>query len=527
VKRRQFIGALAASTLTLKAYPVVASPGAEKHEAMLTLAASQDAETGEAEFFYRPRNAWVADFIPYYQNGRFHLFFLLDWRDVAGHGEGTPWYQVSTTDFVHFEEHGEMLPRGSVNDQDLYVYTGSVTSGEGKYHIFYTGHNPHFPAQGKPEQGVMHAVSTDLMKWEKVPQDTFYAPAGQFEQNDWRDPFVLRKEEDGEYWMLLAARLKTGPSRRRGCTALCVSKDLKKWKVREPFWTPGLFYTHECPDLFGMGDWWYLVFSEFSDMVRTRYRMSRSLRGPWLSPKDDHFDARAFYAAKTASDGQRRFLFGWNPTRAQRKDYARWDWGGNLVVHELIQETDGTLSVKVPASVDDAWRRPLLPRFSSALGNVKIADDQVEITAPESFGCLDAGAMPARCKIETQVRFEPGTYGCGLMLRSSNDLEKAYYLRLEPQNHRVVFDSWPRGSGPEHPITSNDGGSMPGLDRRIDLDPARLVELKVFVDGTVAVVYVSGRVAMNVRMYDLPVGRWGLFANQGNASFIHTKITEI
>ena len=80
-----------------------------------------------------------------------------------------------------------------------------------------------------------------------------------------------------------------------------------------------LYFTHECPDLFKMGDWWYLLFSEFTDLVRTRYRMSRSLSGPWIIPERDDFDGHAFYAAKTASDGNKRFIFGWNPTREGEK----------------------------------------------------------------------------------------------------------------------------------------------------------------------------------------------------------------
>ena len=119
------------------------------------------------DFFYRPNGAWAADFIPFYdadrQDGRFRLFYLLDWRDPANHGEGTPWFQISTDDFVHFTEHGEMLARGSSADQDLYVFTGSVIRALGQYHIFYTGHNPHLRKQGEPEQAVMHAVSDDLV----------------------------------------------------------------------------------------------------------------------------------------------------------------------------------------------------------------------------------------------------------------------------------------------------------------------------------------------------------------------------
>ena len=30
-----------------------------------------------------------------YRDGVYHLFYLQDWRDIAGHGEGTPWFQIS------------------------------------------------------------------------------------------------------------------------------------------------------------------------------------------------------------------------------------------------------------------------------------------------------------------------------------------------------------------------------------------------------------------------------------------------
>ena len=154
------------------------------------------------DFFYKPDGAWAADFIPFYANGRFRLFYLLDWRNHAEHGEGTPWYQISTTDFVRFEEHGEMLPRGSREEQDLYVFTGSAIEAEGRTHIFYTGHNPHFRRVGKPEQGVMHAVSDDLLQWIKLPEETFFAPSDGYEPHDWRDPYVWFNEDAGEYWML-------------------------------------------------------------------------------------------------------------------------------------------------------------------------------------------------------------------------------------------------------------------------------------------------------------------------------------
>src|SRR5688500_14712968 len=68
------------------------------------------------DFFYKPENAWAADFIPLYAEGKFQLFYLLDWRDGERHGNGVPWYRISTTDFVHFEEHGEIIPRGTKDE---------------------------------------------------------------------------------------------------------------------------------------------------------------------------------------------------------------------------------------------------------------------------------------------------------------------------------------------------------------------------------------------------------------------------
>src|SRR5262249_44983496 len=161
--------------------------------------------------------------------------------------------------------------------------------------------------------------------------------------------------------------------------------------------------------LFRMGEWWYLVYSTFSERHVTHYRMSRSLSGPWQAPENDTFDGRAYYAAKTASDGTRRFLFGWNATREQEQDYRPWQWGGTLVVHEIVQEADGSLSVRLPDSVAKAFATPQpcvwTPEKHAALSG----PDAVAIDAADSFGYAMAGAMPSCCRLEATVVFEAGT----------------------------------------------------------------------------------------------------------------------
>jgi beta-fructofuranosidase len=265
-----------------------------------------------------------------------------------------------------------------------------------------------------------------------------------------------------------------------------------------------------------MGEWWYLVYSTFTERTVTHYRMSRSLKGPWLAPENDTFDNRAFYAAKTASDGNRRFVFGWNPTRVDGRDYQPWHWGGNLVVHEVVQEAEGTLTVKVPETVDKAFSKQVPVEFKAGMGNCEIVRNAVRIVAPDSFGCSVAGTPAEPCKIETVVEFAENTRGCGIMLRVSDDLDEGYYIRLEPGRNRLVLDAWPR---------PGDVPFMVELERPIRLSPGKPVELKVLLDGSICEVYANDKVAMSGRLYNRYTGGWGVFVNEGIAHFKDARLT--
>jgi len=466
--------------------------------------------------FYRPQDGVAADFIPFYWKGEYHLFYLKDYRDPQGHGEGTPWFHLATRDFVHFEDWGEALPSGTAADQDLYVFTGSVIERQGVFHIFYTGHNPHMRQQGQAEQGVMHATSTDLRTWTKDTVFKSFAPLDHgYEAHDWRDPFVFWNAAAGEYWMLLAARKQTGPSRQRGLTARMASPDLVHWELRTPFWAPDLYYTHECPDLFRIDDWWYLVYSTFSERCVTHYRMSRSLDGPWLAPGNDTFDGRAYYAAKTAGDGQRRFIFGWLPTRSGEKDDGDWNWGGNLVVHELVQQADGLLTVKAPETVTNALQQRLPVTSQAMLGSWKVASGKITGGMAGRAASTMLLDLPAACRIEMELTFTPGTASFGLLLRADAGLDHYYQLRFEPANQRMVFDRWPRPG--DQPFM---------LERPLALAPDKPVKLLVLLDETCVVAY-AGDQALCCRLYEHHSGKLGLFANEGEVHFSHVTAASV
>ena len=363
----------------------------------------------------------------------------------------------------------------------------------------------------------MHAVSDDLYAWKKVPADTFFAPGERFEPHDWRDPFVFFNSEAGEYWMVMAARAKEGPSRRRGCTGLCTSRDLVHWEVRSPFYAPDLYFTHECPDVFRMGEWWYLVFSEFTDACVTRYRMARSLNGPWITPEVDTFDGHALYAAKTAAGDCHRYLFGWNPTQTGLKDYAEWNWGGNLVVHEILQRPDGTLAVGIPDAVRASFTTPQPLHFDSALKTPLPAGGTIDLHGPGTFCCVSAGRLPDTALIEATAVFTDPTKGFGVMLRTSPDFETGYYARVEPQRGRLVFDAWPR---------LNYYPYMIEHERPLHVQAGKPVQVTIYVDGSLCEVYLDHQVAMSARMYDHPQGEWGFFVTDGRVMFTEIRLAK-
>ncbi|MCI2069013.1 MAG: hypothetical protein LKJ88_05500 [Bacilli bacterium] len=446
------------------------------------------------KIFFKPKSGVCADFIPLFDNGEFKLYFLEDYRDISVHGEGTPWMLTSTADFVSFSEEEEVIPRGKEDEQDLYVFTGSVFKGEdGTYHAFYTGHNPHLMKKGLPEEGVMHAVSKDGKHFTKLPEDTFFAPNDRFEKDDWRDAFVFFDSKSGLYKMLLAARLKKGPKIRKGCTALCTSKDLKKWTVEEPLWSPNAFYTHECPDFFTLDGVDYLIYSEFSDKCMTRYRYSLDGKH-FLSSKDDSFDGRAFYAAKTASDGDKRYIFGWIPTK-KGNDHLKWNWGGNLVVHEVFKREDNSLGVKMPLSIIDSFKKTEM-----SFPGIDIKNDLGVMS--QILGEMD-GSMYMEGELNGQ-----GATRFGILLDYSNKDDRGYLYGFEPNLGLVSFNVYPN--------TPWNVSNFINVNRHLPCGKTSF-KFRLLYEDDIVVLYVDDQVALSSRMY--PKGKkpysFGLMVENG------------
>jgi beta-fructofuranosidase len=468
-----------------------------------------------SQLFYMPQNAAVGDVIPYHADGEFKIFYLNLGRNPWNPGALPDWYLLGTEDFVHYKEYGSIGIQGG---------TGAILEVDGIYHLF----SCIFPEN---RQVICHATSRDLLTWEKHPEDDFEPDPALYDPSDWRDPFVFWNEDESQYWMLMAAR-KRGPLSRGGCIGLCVSNDLKKWEARPPFYNPNQHVSAlECPDLFQIGDWWYLLYSTYTDRFVTHYRMSRSRNGPWLAPAEDTFDGRAFYAAKTISNGEKRYILGWNPTRTQNHynwnppgyeglDFDTWDWGGNLVVHELYQAPDGTLKVCMAESLAAMFEHEQSIDLHPIIGEWKKIGSS--LTAASSYGSVygTSGPLPTCCLVSAQFRFKADTRRLGLILRASENLGQGYTIQLEPDRNRVVFKSYP--------FPDEHGGKILPyeieLERPVELSPDQSYSLQLILDGSIGELYMNDQIAMSMRLYDLKEGNLVFFVADGEASFEHISI---
>ncbi|GAC1548535.1 MAG: hypothetical protein NVS2B7_24460 [Herpetosiphon sp.] len=327
--------------------------------------------------YFKPPAAghFVGDCMPFFHNGTFHLFYLLDEEHhKARNGFGAhQWAHAASDDLVHWQHHPLAIPVGAEHEFDyLSICTGSVFYYEGTFYAFYATRR--VEEAGKRSEHLCCATSSDGIHFTKDPANPIASPHTWYDSYNFRDPFVFRTEQDNTFHMLVTA-CESEPqiADRAGCLAHLVSSDLRTWELQPPFLAgrpgrPGYSLAPECCDYFYWHGWYYLVFSD--PPHATTYRMARDPFGPWCAPANPTFDAPMLRVFKTAAfTGDRRLAVAFLESLADGKDDGAWQYAGHAVFRELIQHADGTLGTKWPVEMlpQTAFPHTLPPGGSSTL----------------------------------------------------------------------------------------------------------------------------------------------------------------
>ena len=466
--------------------------------------------------YYKPYVGYVADPMPFYDPVAedYKIMYLQDYRPNQV-GTYHPLWAVSTKDAASYISLGELVSCGGLAEQDAAIGTGSVIYNpqDELYYVFYTG-NKHNPSSSDFPQAVMYATSPDFVTWTKCRTFVLDGPSNGYSRNDFRDPHVFA-DDNGLYHMLVSTK-QNG----KGVFAEYVSSDMKNWDHAGVFMTMMWDRFYECPDVFKMGEWWYLVYSEIHSAVRkVQYFKGKTLAelkactandaGRWPDGKEGVLDSRGFYAGKTASDGTDRYIWGWCADRPGTNNLNGYDWGGNLVAHKLIQRADGTLvGVSVPAYADT---------FSGKEVEVKLmAQSENGVTMTDGGYAFASGsyAIFNRLGVHNHISFKAAA-------SSSSDRFGISFARGTDSKQYFTCMFNPEGSGKMKVNFEHEGtgakGFIAGSDSYVfDIPADNIYNVSVFTDNSVMTMYVNEVLTYTCRIYQLPKNAWSFNCYDGS-----------
>lgn len=483
------------------------------------------ASTDEMTFatYYKPYVGYVGDPMPFYDPvaQEFKILYLQDFRPNPETYH--PIWGVSTKDAGSYTSMGEVIPTGTAAEPDAAIGTGSTIYNEPEkmYYTFYTGHTA-------SQEVVMVATSSDFKQWTK--DRSFYLQGADYGYSvrDFRDPFVF-KGDDGQFHMLVSTMQGT-----KGVLVEFVSPNLKSWEHKGVFMTmmwDDRFY--ECPDVFKMGDWWYLVYSEKHKKIRkVQYFKGQTLdelkattannAGIWPDGHEGFLDSRGFYAGKTASDGTNRYIWGWCPTRAgnDNTNVGAWpnepEWAGNLVAHKVIQHEDGTLTLGAVEGIDKKYASEQEVKIMAQSESGVTGDNGVYTMTGDSY--LLFNRLQVHNKISFTVKTSSAADKFGFSFVRGTDSKKYYSIIVNPESdvkRKINFEE----EGEE------GKGFIDGIDGyEFDTPADNTYHVTVYTDNSICVVYINDNVAYTNRIYGMQKNCWSINNYGGSIEVSDVKV---
>lgn len=480
--------------------------------------------------YYKPVAGYIGDPMPFFDpvNRDFKVLYLQEFRPNMP-GTYHPIWGVETRDAANYTPLNEVLPTGSRAEADAALGTGCVVYNEADklYYIFYTA-NRDQPKAGEDAQIIMTATSPDFRTWTKDPLFRLRGVEYAYSSTDFRDPFVFFNDEDGLWHMIVATKVGG-----KGNLVEFTSSDLKAWAHIGIFMPMMWDRFYECPDVFKMGDWWYLVYSEMHSAIRrVQYFKGHTLAelkactagdaGIWPDNHEGFLDSRAFYAGKTASDGTNRYIWGWCPTRegndnTKTNSGSEPQWAGSLVAHRLIQHEDGTLTLGEVPGMEGKYTTTKEVRLMAQSETGVTAAGGTYTLEPNSYALFNR--LDYHNHISLTVTTAEATDKFGISLCRGTDSEKYYTLILNPENatkRKINFEE----EGPA------GKGFIEAIDSYIFDTPAdNTYHIDIYTDNSVMVLYINDNVAYTNRVYGIQHNCWSVNSYNGTITISDLTIT--
>lgn len=202
-----------------------------------------------------------------------------------------------------------------------------------------------------------------------------------------------------------------------------------------------------------------------------------------------------------------------------------WEWAGTLVVHEIYQNNDGDLLVRMPQSVYEHFNTEadVIPESEK---NCRHNDESgFELESPDGLAYRVFNEVPSQGLVEAAFTDWKDTKDFGIALRTDKDLDKGYFIKFDPFHNRIAFDMWPRTEpGFFQWQIAGDKPQMIELERPFSFSEQNMITVKVILEDDILCLYVNDKIAMTTRVYNFKTGHLGFFANEGSVKVSKVKL---
>jgi beta-fructofuranosidase len=228
-----------------------------------------------------------------------------------------------------------------------------------------------------------------------------------------------------------------------------------------------------------------------------------------MTPANDKLDGTYMYAGKAATDGSNTYLFGWCPTKAGFTDNGSRDFGGNLIVHQLSQNDDGTLNVRAASSITKPFSQKQALNLVLKQESIGYDGNNVTFTANQADRFLVYDRLAGERMITGTISNIQAGAEFGFVFGMDKEVQNTNYYKINCSEANDMVAG----------MAVAGGGAQTDGKVNIALEPGKDYTFKIVIDGSVCVVYINDKVALTSRIYSLQNNLWGLFASKGGVEF--------
>jgi len=416
----------------------------------------------------------------------------------------------------------------SYDDGDL--FTGCAVKYKGVYYLFYTG-NTRRQVKGSRRgvQTICLATSTDGIHFIKHPKNPLFAPdpnrfytypdpPAPFRHHahsgtDCRDILVV-KDPSGQGWLGYVVMRRKGfnDAFHSACIVLCRSDNLVDWDIEEPVCTPNRFNCFEVPDVFKIGQKWYMIaltgdFYGQSDRWTDRDITCATIvfqadgpQGPFIEVKDNLLlssstDKGQGISARTLERNGERLLFYTHSEVSTGKGRLSWP-------EKLIPRAQGGLDPMYWEGLNDAFQAAV----DAAPVNVTSDKSGSKLIKVEGWTIKNTAYM-----ITTMVDLHTARAG-GIAFGSKGEQEPFLLARI---------DSEARPDGMVSIERLKEKEIIQKRQTKIARESA--YKLRVIVCGEIIKLYVDQRLVLTQYAAGIKPGDVYLYARKGKARYQKLK----